>query len=388
MWGLRPPRSSQRSLYVAAEAASFNSLAHWASASLLPPLAALGSRSSQRSLRVAAKAASFNSLAHWASASLLPPLAALGSRSSQRSLRVAAKAASFNSLAHWASASLLPPLAALGSAPLPLLKKAGENQLENFSGFPPEYAGPPRIRSGGLGWFEGSRGGKGWWMDRLGGGIFQRSGRGGGRAQRAQSRGGPLAPPLLWFCGPFGPAKRRRPAGMTPTLPPSPTPACFRRPYGGCPGGSRNAGAPHRRGGGAAGLRPAAGPLPGIARQRPGGRCPPAAPPRTATLPPSPAPARFRRPYGDRPGAQEGRGGPAGGGGVWRPWGGPAGRPTACQTKERDPGAKGPGPRSFRALRAQPPPPRRGFHQRQNGSAKVLPFAQPCPAPSTARKRW
>ena len=42
-WGLRPPRSSQRSLRVAAKAASFNSLAHWASASLLPPLAALGS---------------------------------------------------------------------------------------------------------------------------------------------------------------------------------------------------------------------------------------------------------------------------------------------------------------------------------------------------------
>ena len=36
-------------------------------------------RSSQRSLGVAAKAASFNSLAHWASASLYPPLAALGS---------------------------------------------------------------------------------------------------------------------------------------------------------------------------------------------------------------------------------------------------------------------------------------------------------------------
>ena len=82
-----------------------------------PPLAALGSRSSQRSLCVAAKAASFHSLAHWASASLHPPLAALGSRSSQRSLCVAAKAASFNSLAHWASASLHPPLAALGSAP-------------------------------------------------------------------------------------------------------------------------------------------------------------------------------------------------------------------------------------------------------------------------------
>ena len=36
-------RSSQRSLCVAARAASFNSLAHWASASLHPPLAALGS---------------------------------------------------------------------------------------------------------------------------------------------------------------------------------------------------------------------------------------------------------------------------------------------------------------------------------------------------------
>ena len=37
------PRSSQWSLGVADKAASFNSLAHWASASLFPPLAALGS---------------------------------------------------------------------------------------------------------------------------------------------------------------------------------------------------------------------------------------------------------------------------------------------------------------------------------------------------------
>ena len=35
---------------------------------------------------------------------------------------------------------------------------------------------------------------------------------GGGRAQRAQSRsGGPWPPLLLWFCGPSGPAKCRRP---------------------------------------------------------------------------------------------------------------------------------------------------------------------------------
>src|SRR5699024_6648207 len=45
----------------------------------LPSLARQRARSSQRSLCVAAKAASFNSLAHWASASLFPPLAALGS---------------------------------------------------------------------------------------------------------------------------------------------------------------------------------------------------------------------------------------------------------------------------------------------------------------------
>ena len=38
-----PLHSSQWSLGVAAKAASFNSLAHWASASLFPPLAALGS---------------------------------------------------------------------------------------------------------------------------------------------------------------------------------------------------------------------------------------------------------------------------------------------------------------------------------------------------------
>ena len=194
--GALPPNSSQWSLRVAAKAASFNSLAHWASASLFPPLAALGSRSSQRSLCVAAKAASFNSLAHWASASLFPPLAALGSRSSQWSLRVAAKAASFNSLAHWASASLFPPLAALGSAPLPLLKKAGENQLENFFGFPAEFAGPPLMGSGGLVLFVESRGRKGVADDSFGR-QKTATARGGGGVWRP---GGPRAP---------GPAKQK-----------------------------------------------------------------------------------------------------------------------------------------------------------------------------------
>ena len=133
-------------------------------------------------------------------------------RSSQRSLRVAAKAASFNSLAHWASASLLPPLAALGSAPLPLLKKAGENLLENVLGFATECAGPPLMGSVGLGLFVGRRGGKGLVDGSLGWWKIPADRGGGGRAQRAQSRGGgPWPPPLLWFCGPFGPAKRRRP---------------------------------------------------------------------------------------------------------------------------------------------------------------------------------
>ncbi len=96
--------------------------------------------------------------------------------------------------------------------PGPLLKKAGENLLENFSGFATDYAGPPLIGSGGLVWFAGRQGGKGWWMDRLDGGKSQRSRGGGGRAQRAQRRGGGLwPPPLRWFCGPSGPAKRRRP---------------------------------------------------------------------------------------------------------------------------------------------------------------------------------
>ena len=197
--------------------------------------------------------------------------------SSQRSLRVAAKAASFNSLAHWASASLLPPLAALGSAPLPLLKKAGENLLENFSGFATDYAGPPLIGSGGLVLFVGRRGGKGWWMDRLAGGKFQRSGRGGGRAQRAQSMGGDLLPrPCFGFAGPLGP---------------------------------QNAAAPRR----------------------------------DPTSPSSPSPARLRQPYGDWMGAQKGRSGHAGGGGVWRP-GRPCGPPPGLPNKRAGPGAKGPGP--------------------------------------------
>ena len=90
------------------------------------------------------------------------------------------------------------PDPARGSAPgpRPLLKKAGENQLENFFGFPAEFAGPPLIGSGGLVLFVGSRGRKG-----VADGSFGRqktaTARGGGGVWRP---GGPRAP---------GPAKQK-----------------------------------------------------------------------------------------------------------------------------------------------------------------------------------
>ena len=141
-------------------------------------------------------------------------------RSSQRSLRVAAKAASFNSLAHWASASLFPPLAALGSRPPAAFEKSGGKPagiLLLISNRICRRAAHRERPARFVGWFWC---GKGWRMDRMAGQKFQRFGRGGGRAQRAQSRsGGPWPPLLLWFCGPSGPAKRRRPPGDPPGRP-------------------------------------------------------------------------------------------------------------------------------------------------------------------------
>ena len=167
--------------------------------------------------------------------------------------------------------------------PGPLLKKAGENLLENFSGFATDYAGPPLIGRGGLVWFAGRQGGKGWWMDRLDGGKSQRSRGGGGRAPRAQRRSGGLwPPPLRWFCGPSGPAKRRRPPAHPQRHPPPPAPAHPRRPYGGWPGAQEGRGVPA----GAAAFRgrgqrprPLNMPAAGLARLRAGGLRPPAAAP-------------------------------------------------------------------------------------------------------------
>ncbi len=106
-------------------------------------------------------------------------------------------------------ARLCPPFA---------FEKSGGKLAVKLFWFLTEYAGGPLIGSGPLVLFAGSQGEKGWRMDRLAGGKSQRPGRGGGRAQRAQSMGGgPWPPPMLWFCGPFGPAKRRRPAGAHPS---------------------------------------------------------------------------------------------------------------------------------------------------------------------------
>ena len=132
------------------------------------------------------------------------------------------------------------PLGALPPSPRPLLKKAGENQLENFFGFPAEFAGPPLMGSGGLVLFVGSRGRKGVADGSFGRQKTATARGGGGRAQRAQRRGGgPWPPPLRWFCGrgARGPPghKTPPPPGGTPTPSPSPTPAHLRRPYGGCP---------------------------------------------------------------------------------------------------------------------------------------------------------
>ena len=81
-----------------------------------------------------------------------------------------------------------------------------------------------------------------------------------------------------------------------------------------------------------------------------------AAPPAQPRLP-SPTP-RQRGPGGPTAVARRRRkdGAVTGGGGVWQARGGPVGRPGAAKQKS-GPGAYGPWARSFRALRAQPPPP-------------------------------
>ena len=131
---------------------------------------------------------------------------------------------------------------------------------------------------------------------------------GGRRARTARTKHGRglWPPPLLWFCGPFGPAKRRRPPARTQRPPATPRQPRLWQSYGGCPA------------------------------------------------------------------AQEGWGGPRGGGGVWqarRPHGA-AGPPN----KIASPGPKAPGSLFQDASRpAAAPPGRYGPHQRQKGDGKARP---------------
>ena len=67
----------------------------------------------------------------------------------------------------------------------------------------------------------------------------QPASQGGRRARTARTKHGrgPTAPaPLLWFCGPFGPAKRRRPPAHTQRPPATPRHPRLYRPYAGDPG--------------------------------------------------------------------------------------------------------------------------------------------------------
>ena len=146
--------------------------------------------------------------------------------------------------------------------------------------------------------------------------FFWRSGKSwrlrGGRRQGAKrperARPGPKAPGAL-FCLAAGGALRAPPAcqtppppGAHPTVPASPVPVRLRRPYGGC---SWEAGRLRRTCGGAAAflgpgpLAPAlkTSPRPGKARQRAGGRSPPAAAPPPLRFPPTPKRQRKARPH-------------------------------------------------------------------------------------------
>ena len=177
------------------------------------------------------------------------------------------------------------------------------------------------------------------------------------------------------YLGPFHrpqtASRNREPSRLPgPRQPPSPfgsvRPAAMRRLPPRCLAVGRCAGAAAQRG-----LGPAAGPLPGKARQRGGWAKPtrrPGAQPNGNPLPHAgaPPPPLRRLPGGRR------KDGASTGGRRRLAARGPKG-PRACQTKKAGAGGKA-SPLLFRALRAPPPPPGRlSFHRRQKGSEKPGP---------------
>ena len=100
--------------------------------------------------------------------------------------------------------------------PRPAFKKAGENWLESFLGFPTAYAGPPLTGSGGLVLWVGFRGGKRLANGSLGLRKIPASPGGRRRAQSALKERRP-GPPL--FCLAAGAALRAAPACQTPPPP-------------------------------------------------------------------------------------------------------------------------------------------------------------------------
>ena len=110
--------------------------------------------------------------------------------------------------------------------PPPAFKKAGENQLKNFSGFPADYAGAPLIGSGALGLREPSLGGRFLALvenPAEGGGAERRQWRkkrGGSPVSKgvAGSRlGGDAQRPLRTAKGAGSPPSDRPPGGSGPT---------------------------------------------------------------------------------------------------------------------------------------------------------------------------
>ena len=179
---------------------------------------------------------------------------------------------------------------------------------------------------------------------------------------------------MLWFCGPFGPAKRRRPP-RNPTATLDPPPALVWRPYGGCPGTQEGRGGHGGRRSGA-GHRPAAGGWASPTRR-------PGAHPHGNLLPRASArPAALRR----LPRGQEGWDDHAGGRRRLA-----AGGPKAPRPAKQKSGARGPWPRAplFQdASRPAAAPPAGFSTTAQKATQKPGLSVYPAPLRPPPEKRW